>query len=300
MASQTRSHCPNCSTKYQPRARVCAFCGRVRDRKTSPEPEACPVTSYSVPLRDGTRVGPVPLATVVQMIKAGTISSDSPVFDMDSGKCFLADEHPLIRVGLGMKASPAPQDTTKPPSTAPAPDTAKSPGAAPPVIIPESAWALGIRRCPSCGAERPAREDPCGYCGKSIPDHITVTSKPAPGQYPSPSPSAMPESAKVKFTQGFITSVVAFFILLSGIGNCQKQQDDARDREIERQQAEVVRYDESLRQSTAEVAQPAAMPAFTPSYSGGSFRSSGRVHVSGYTRKDGTRVRAHTRRRPSR
>lgn len=299
MATQTRSHCPNCDTKYEPRARVCAFCGRVRDRKTSPEPEACPVTSYSVPLRDGTRVGPVPLATVVQMIKAGTISSDSPVFDMDSGKCFLADEHPLIRVGLGLKVSPPISDT--PPSTAPTPSTT------PPVIIPESAWVLGIRRCPSCGAERPAREDPCGYCGKPIPDHIVVTSVPAPGQYPSPpsrspapSPSAMPENVKIKFTQGFITSVVAFFILLSGIGNCQKREEDARNRKIERQQAEVVRYDESLRQSAAEVAPPAAMPAFTPSYSGGSFRSSGRVHVSGYTRKDGTRVRSYTRRRPSR
>lgn len=40
MASRTRTHCPNCNTQYEPRARKCQQCGRSRDQLSDAEIEA--------------------------------------------------------------------------------------------------------------------------------------------------------------------------------------------------------------------------------------------------------------------
>jgi hypothetical protein len=191
MASQTRSHCPNCQTQYEPRARVCAVCGRVRDRQTTEE------------------------------------------------------------------------------------------GTAPPPSFPESAWALAVRRCPWCASERPAIEEYCGNCAKNIPLDAPVTSKPAPGQYPTPRPSY---NREWWLLGGMLCLVIGIWC-----GIIQAQ-------------GERVGPTPSLTPAPELLPSPEPQYAPSPTYFapvhalGGFPSGRGVIHVRSYTRKDGTVVRAHTRR----
>lgn len=121
MSNRLRKYCRNCGTEFANYSdRQCGTCGRIRDDAVGAEVTGCLVTSYSVPMRDGTTVGPVPLATVVSMIKSGAISPDAPIFDMDSGRCFLADEDLQIRSQLGLIKPPSAESATPSASSAPA------------------------------------------------------------------------------------------------------------------------------------------------------------------------------------
>ena len=74
----------------------------MKDGETEAQVMGCLATSYRIMLADRTVIGPIPVSTIISMIKEGTIKADHPVVNMDTGKAFFPDEDPVIRFLVGM------------------------------------------------------------------------------------------------------------------------------------------------------------------------------------------------------
>lgn len=98
MSGLPSSRCRNCSAAFTNLSeKTCPSCGRVRAERTT---TGFVESSYRVRTRQGEEIGPLPLATVAQMLRDGVIDSDSPIKDEALGKVIFADQHPLLRAAL--------------------------------------------------------------------------------------------------------------------------------------------------------------------------------------------------------
>lgn len=86
--------CTNCRYKFATYGeKFCPGCGRVRVERTM---SGSSVESYTVKMRDGAKVGPVPLETLHAMLRDGAILPDTPIRCEDTGEVIFADELPPI------------------------------------------------------------------------------------------------------------------------------------------------------------------------------------------------------------
>jgi hypothetical protein len=107
------SHCANCGTEFPNLStKTCGNCGRVRAELTT---TGFVEASYRVKMKDGQEVGPIPLATVAQMLKDGVIDADTPIIYEGAEKVFFADEHPYLSRFLPGHVKPAPPPSSVPP-----------------------------------------------------------------------------------------------------------------------------------------------------------------------------------------
>lgn len=181
----------------------------------------------------------------------------------------------------------------------------------------------------SCGTRNAPTFRTCRRCGLSASKGAVVASSTIPQSQPGVTPRANKPGAPVPYAPrpaltsrrqlneslvgGFILFVVVVVVgCLVTLGERQREQaaeQEARAR-LQIQLLEVRRKNEELKaelRSRGIAPDEASPPANTYGYSWGSGSNSrgrtrrswsgGTTHVRSYTRRDGTRVRAHTRRR---